>query len=143
MEKKYTEYIKAGASTKDFYQLFTHYFSLIFKVMKLKNIDYDTERKGGSILIEDILKGSKSEIWNSINTLLDILKKQSESKKIDINSIISYIQQNYNKDIYQEQLAEKFGTSASYLSRLIKKETSVSFSEYVNILRINEAKTLL
>ena len=143
MEKKYTEYIKAGASTKDFYQLFTHYFSLIFKVMKLKNIDYDTERKGDSILIEDILRGSKNEIWNSINTLLDILKKQSESKKIDINSIISYIQQNYNKDIYQEQLAEKFGTSASYLSRLIKKETSVSFSEYVNILRINEAKTLL
>lgn len=39
--------------------------------------------------------------------------------------------------------AEKFYLNSSYLSRIFKKETGVSFVEYVNALRIERAKSLL
>ena len=143
MKKKYSEYVYANTSPKDFCKLFTQYFNLIFKVLRQKNIEYDSEQYGDDALINNILKSDKEEIWNNIYTLLDILKNQNETNKIDVNNIIKYIQENYNKDIYQEQVAEIFHTSPSYLSRLIKKETSVTFSKYINILRINKAKELL
>ncbi len=143
MQKKYSEYVYANASQKEFYKLFTQYFNLIFKVLKLKNIEYDSNQDGDDALINSILKCSKEEIWNNIYTLLDILKNQNETNKINVNNIIEYIQENYNKDIYQEQVADIFHTSPSYISRLIKKETSVTFSKYINILRINKSKELL
>ncbi len=42
-----------------------------------------------------------------------------------------------------EDLADEFGVSASYLSRLFKKETGVSVSEYIREQKIAIAKNLL
>lgn len=142
MRDKYSNYFSQGASEDEITQLLTHFFNLIFRVFRIKKIDYDSEKIGDAALIERCLK-SEDSVWENITALLDILKKQNDSKRINVNSILQYIQENYTEDIYQDQLAEKFNTSASYLSRLIKKETSVTFSEYINLLRINKAKDLL
>ena len=42
-----------------------------------------------------------------------------------------------------EDLADVFGVSASYLSRLFKKETGISVSEYIREQKIHVAKNLL
>lgn len=137
------EKIPENAHPDELKQLYTQYLNLIFRVMRLKNIDYDIEKRGDSALIDSVLSTTTQDIWSSINTLMNTIKQQNNAKKVDINNVIQHIQDNYNTELYLEDMAKQFNTSASYLSRLIKKETSVSFSEYINLLRINKAKELL
>ena len=45
--------------------------------------------------------------------------------------------------MYIEKAASLCNISVSYFSRLFKKELNITFSRYVNMLKIREAKELL
>lgn len=60
-----------------------------------------------------------------------------------ISEIALYINANYAEDLSLETLAEHFFISASYLSRIFKKVTNFTLIEYINNIRIKEAKRLL
>ena len=57
--------------------------------------------------------------------------------------IIRYLSHNFREETTLEELASLVGFSASYLSRIFKKEFGMNFCTYVNYLRIEEAKILL
>jgi YesN/AraC family two-component response regulator len=67
----------------------------------------------------------------------------SNKSEIDINSIKEFIDLNYIQDIYLEQIADKYNTSSSYLSRLFKDTFGMSFQKYLSLKRISQAKTYL
>lgn len=60
-----------------------------------------------------------------------------------ITTCIDYIYAHIKERITIEDLAEYTSLSASYLSRLFKKETGVSVSEYVREKKIEKAQHLL
>jgi len=60
-----------------------------------------------------------------------------------ISEIVRYINQHYMEEISLPRLAEKFYVSLYYLSRFFKEATGFTFVEYVNSVRIAEAKKLL
>lgn len=60
-----------------------------------------------------------------------------------IHRCMQYIGTNYGQHISLEETAGMVYLSPSYLSRIFKKETGVSFNEYLNRVRINKAKELL
>ncbi|GMQ56298.1 hypothetical protein AN1V17_06910 [Vallitalea sediminicola] len=78
--------------------------------------------------------------------LLYIRKCTSMHKKINnptVNSAISYISQNYKKDISLTEIAEYISINPSYLSRLLKKETGNNFVEILTDIRMSKAKQML
>ena len=60
-----------------------------------------------------------------------------------ISEIVSYINKHYMDELSLNLLADKFYISPYYLSRSFKQATGFSFVEYVNSVRIKEAKQLL
>lgn len=60
-----------------------------------------------------------------------------------IEAIQNYIFEFHNRDLKLSQLAKLFFLNPDYLCRLFRKETGMSFSEYVNDIRISQAKSLL
>jgi len=54
-----------------------------------------------------------------------------------------YIRDHYNEPLSIKQIADHFHFSSIYLGRLFKEQTGCYFSDYVNEIRINEAKALL
>lgn len=79
---------------------------------------------------------------------LDFAKRMSALRKSRIFSkqvvlCVNYIFENLHKKITVSELAEHTGLNASYLSRLFKKETGVSVSEYVITKKIAAAKSML
>ena len=60
-----------------------------------------------------------------------------------INACKEYIYAHVKERITIEDLADTLGVSASYLSRLFKKETGVSVSAYIRAQKIDMAKNLL
>ncbi len=55
----------------------------------------------------------------------------------------AYINNNFSEDISLNSVAERFFISPCYLSRTFKRVTGSSFTEYVNGVRIKEARRLL
>ncbi len=68
---------------------------------------------------------------------------QNEEPDGIISKAQEYIQQNFQKDISLEEVAQSAGISPYYFSKLFKEETGVNFTEYLTKLRIETAKQLL
>ncbi|ACL74535.1 response regulator transcription factor [Ruminiclostridium cellulolyticum] len=55
----------------------------------------------------------------------------------------NYIKQNYCKDIKLKEVARHFYMNSVYLGQLFKKVSGVQFNDYLNNVRVEEAKKLL
>ena len=60
-----------------------------------------------------------------------------------INQAIEHTRANYMNKITLQKLADYLHVSDSYLSKLFKEETGISFTQYLNEIRINRSKELL
>ena len=74
------------------------------------------------------------------NSLLDAI---SFSKNEIIDKAIKIINEEYNKGLGLEGLADKLHLSKNYLCSLFKEETGFTFCQYLNTLKTNKAKKLL
>lgn len=95
--------------------------------------------------IKDILVELLYHIINNFNYLI----YEKEELKEDINlfrryhSISKYISNNYNQNITLKDIAEKEFLSPQYLSQEIKYATGYSFTDLVNLTRVEESIKLL
>ena len=60
-----------------------------------------------------------------------------------IKKAISFIRENYTKQISVDMIAESLGVSNGYLHKLVKDETGKTLVEIINSYRINKAKQLI
>ena len=59
------------------------------------------------------------------------------------NKILNYINLNHRNKITLEELSKKFFISSSTISHNFKKDNGISINDYINKLRVNDAKHLL
>lgn len=88
------------------------------------------------------LKYTIIKILEAIETELN--QYQSKFGNKIVKEIIDYIKNSYDSyDLSVSSLAEKFGVTVPYLSRLFKKETNIGLLDYIHSVRISEAKKIL
>ncbi len=73
----------------------------------------------------------------------DVLNISQTQNKDLMETALHYIHKNYASNLSLAMVADQIHLNPTYLSTLFKKETGVSFTQYVNNIRINEAKHLL
>ena len=98
-----------------------------------KQIINSEELKEAIEIIRDFLKNIIAE--NSIG--------RADNTEILIKKAVQYINDHYNKKISLEDIAGYVGISKYYFSVLFKKEKDITFSAYLNSVRIDKAKQLL
>jgi len=76
-----------------------------------------------------------------VRRMKDIRKRRVFSKRIV--KCIDYIYDNLHKRIRISELAQFAGLNPSYLSRLFKKETGMTVTEYIQTRKIETAKNML
>lgn len=91
--------------------------------------------------IAEIEKWFRKTIILPLVTSLDE-RINSQYKTISDN-IIHIIQQEYDQDISLEAIADRLHYNPNYLSSIFRKETNISFSEYLAMYRLNMAKKWL
>ncbi|MCG7339030.1 helix-turn-helix domain-containing protein [Staphylococcus sp. ACRSN] len=143
LPKKYLQLLLTEAILK-FYVLDrqrlqrTTYQQLIHIIAKLGTIFI---RKGRfhKLYIEQLIIDLLFIIGRYIPTVEEDLPLLIETDQ-RILAICEYIEQNYNESITLYQIAEKFDVSVSYLSRKFKQQIGIGFTQYVNQIRLENAK---
>jgi len=94
--------------------------------------------------IEQLMVLSDFIQWleNLRKKVLEVLQLMADSNSIVVKAK-QYINENYNKDISLNLLANRLNVSSNYLSNLFKKDTGVNFIDYLTGVRIGRAKELL
>lgn len=69
--------------------------------------------------------------------------RAAAGKRADVKEACKYVSLHLNRRISLEEVAEHLHLNASYFSRLFKKETGITFIEYVTRMKMERAKELL
>lgn len=80
-----------------------------------------------------------------MNNLLCLQQDKTETEDPDtsFDKLLSYLHQNFDKQLQLKELASRFYINKSYASVLFRKTAGVSFTEYLNKLRMDKARELL
>lgn len=116
--------INAGAGVYAMYKLTDQAFCRLMDARSISQISYLLGRS-----VEDAIN------------LLDIV--ETDETTTFIRQSVYYIHQHYTENITLENVSENVHLSSSYFSSLFKEKTGVSFTSYVNKLKVERAKKLL
>ncbi len=77
--------------------------------------------------------------------ILNLLKRQRVNGAYSrhVSQAVRFVLERYRESINLETAARQVGLNPSYLSRIFKEETGSTFSEYLNLARINASCKLL
>ena len=82
-----------------------------------------------------------------IDKIVEITQKVGNSKTVKSESLIekaeAFINRNYMKDLSLDDISRYFNISSYYFSKLFKQETGENYVEYLNKVRIGNAKKML
>ena len=79
-----------------------------------------------------------------VNDALTFIERRIKMVNLGVSrEVIQYVHLHYMEQINIKRVADKFYVNAAYLGRAFQKATGVNFNQYVNQLRIAEAKKLL
>lgn len=138
-----TKSMKKDSSDVMLLNLYVRILNTIINIMRLKNIRYNGSRMDELDIVNEFFVLPPDEMRDAIEKMLDIIEQNVHVSKLNTGEIVSYIQAHYTEDLRLEELAEKYSTSAPYLSRILKDSLGVPFIEYIAVLRVNKAKELL
>lgn len=85
----------------------------------------------------DIIKLMKSEFINASNIFY------GRTTKSTMERVVQYIRANYSQELRLEMLANIFGYNSAYLGKVFHQYTGDNFNNYLDSIRISEAKRLL
>lgn len=95
----------------------------------------------------DNVKSEKLLLEVTQNLIIEAMK-EIEARKLEkdirpIRLVKQYIEENFKQEISLGQLAELVEMNVSYVSSIFKKETGMTYSEFLTSCRIKEASRLL
>ncbi|MHC1685168.1 MAG: AraC family transcriptional regulator [Clostridiaceae bacterium] len=106
---------------------------------------YMNEYEDKNIGCEKVLEGLEAVITHDIiRSILNINNADNiKNKKLGIEKVLEYMQQNFGEKLSVSDLAKFANMSESHFIRTFKKETKLSPMEYLIKLRIDKTKKLL
>ena len=79
-----------------------------------------------------------------VTKVIQCVQEEKKDKDIrPVREVKAYLEENYHQEISLNDLADMVSLNASYLSALFKKETGMTYTEYVMFCRLEKAKELL
>lgn len=92
----------------------------------------------------DTLDDVENYLMDFYQKIIDyIIKTEKEEGDNHLDRILSYINENYHREIDFKEMAKEIGISYSYMRKIVKQETGKSLLDLINNARIEKAKVLL
>ena len=103
---------------------------------------------GNIIFLELKMYKNKNDIKEKIRLIFEMLvdtvnEEMGKKGENIVNSLMNYIEGNYNMDISLMDFAKHFNVSGNYMSTLFKEATGQNFKDTLNSFRIEKAKEII
>jgi two-component system response regulator YesN len=119
---------------------------MIYNVFHQKGLSVDDAFNESTLLgVTTIRSLRQLEEWTerTVREGLDYLEHAGKSGSGIIDRVRQYVLEHLQDDLTREDIAASVYLNPAYLSRLFKKETGISLTDYIVQERISRAKTLL
>ena len=128
-------------------RLIANFIQLLIGVLNENGIN--TYQMGDSLFNTDMMDHSIQNVTNAkhgieqmIDTVMNMIKRPEKDKPI-VQIVKEYIDNNLDKELTREALADQVYLNQDYLARIFKKEIGESIVNYITGKRIDEAKIYL
>ncbi len=119
----------------------------VYAVMQRKSVAmsdvYRDEDWRDAAAITKSLQRLKEWARRYVETAVDYLENNSRELSSFVQKAVRYIEQHLGEELSREDIANHVYLNSAYLSRLFKKETGQSLTDYILELRIAKVKPLL
>ncbi len=86
---------------------------------------------------------TESLLHSCLHLLTSSQKHHSRKASRTYESLCLYVQENFQRPITRDTIAEHFGLAPNHVSRLFRQEGLMRFNDYLNLVRVNRAKFML
>jgi len=86
---------------------------------------------------------TESLLHSCLRLLTSPQKHHSRKASRTYESLCLYIQENFQRPVTRNTVAEHFGLAPNHVSRLFRQEGLMPFNDYLNLVRVNRAKFML
>ncbi|OBZ08620.1 MULTISPECIES: response regulator transcription factor [Bacillales] len=113
------------------------------ELKEIKQADQPELYKAGFVQImhAETIEGLVSVVKEAATLTVDSLMRDVKSPIIQ--QLLNYVHENYAQALSLKSLSQQYNIHPVYLGHLFQKETSETFTEYINKYRINKAKEML
>lgn len=103
-----------------------------------------TKKLYASLVFKMPLESAISWVKQALASYIELVSAtRNESLTLGVEKAVRFAESNYKRSVSLNEAAEYVGLNTNYLSALFKKETGVSWVNFVNNIRIDKAKKLL
>ncbi len=126
--------------------------SCITMVMEIRSklLRSAADKKPENLITDEFIAGLESsgslyEMTKAVEEMLGSVSDDCFGKttKSNMERVVQYIRANYSSELRLEQLAGIFGYNSAYLGKVFHRYTGENFNNYLDEIRITEAKRLL
>ena len=137
--------LENGINDKGQKLLYNQFYNTAVKVLGAKGVT-ESELMGEKLL--DYSAENSQDNEQFIDYVGEMLRRTAEytsssKTNVDIDGIKKYIDGHFAEELYLDKIADIFGVSSKYLSRLIKEQIGINFIQYVMSVRIFKASEML
>ncbi|SHH78719.1 response regulator [Clostridium grantii] len=150
IESIFDKFINSNVTIKDYEIFFLDIVTSILKTAKESNVDIDTifgKNSNLFIQLQNLKNVNQIKAWLKdicFKIKDSIVKEREEGYKLLVIKSLDYIDNNYhNKDVSINKVCQYLHISSAYFSYIFKKETNLTFVNYLTNKRMEKAKELL
>jgi two-component system response regulator YesN len=150
LDEIFKKITKSGVNYKSVQMICGELISIISRMAREAGIDMKEIFNNQEIPYEEMKKHEtimdvKAWITDAYQRLINLLVHVEIciSYNTATRHAIEYIRRNYTEDISLNQAAAAIGVNSSYLSRVFKEDCKIGFTEYLNNVRVAQAKYLM
>lgn len=148
IEKMYLDFINSKLAYEEIKKICLRIITIAISQLEEIGVDFRKYCNGFEPYIEiekyETLEDIKIWMKSIFDSFIEVLQKSKNEKFNGIVKVaIQYINEHYREDIGVEHIAAITYVTPNYFSRVFKKETGKSFTEWINIVRLDKAKILL
>lgn len=123
---------------------------LIYRGLEVvKDVDREIQLPGIIVPHQELsAMQTKKEMITWLQSRLELIMNwlkanRNSNKNIAVKNALAYLDANYGKDVYLQELAEYVGLNPTYFSLLFREEMGITYIKYLTNLRIEHAKIML